>query len=173
MLVLSKILNQEEMVLMMIQKLRINKKFKPCPVDSEDELFPNGIFLFNISKMTEFINANQALFPIELISSKDLDNWNKGTLDEETIKCADLSRPIILAEISPRRLNLIDGHHRLEKANRLGVQTLPAFKISSKFHTQFLTTQNGYEAYVRYWNEKIKNLQDDKVEMKFLESVQD
>jgi hypothetical protein len=69
-------------------------------------------------------------------------------LNEETVNCADLSRPIILAEISPRRLSLIDGHHRLEKANRLGIQTLSAFKIGSKFHTQFLTTQKGYEAYV-------------------------
>lgn len=153
--------NRIEMILMMLEKLRIKKQFIPCPVDSEDELFPNGIFIFNISKMTEFINANQPLFPKELVSIKDLDNWNEGTLNEEAVNCADLSRPIILAEISPKRLSLIDGHHRLEKANRLGAQTLPAFKISSKFHTQFLTTQKGYEAYIRYWNEKIKNLQNE------------
>ena len=94
-----------EMVLMTLRKLRIKKQFKPCPVNSEDEIFPNGIFIFNISKMTEFINANQPLFPKELISIKDLDNWNKGILNEETINCADLSRPIILAEISPGRLS--------------------------------------------------------------------
>lgn len=121
------------MVLMMLQKLRMNKQFQPCPVDSEDELFPNGIFIFNISSMTEFMNANQPLFPKELILIKELDNWNKGTFHEETVNSADLSRPIILAEISPKRFSLIRGHYRIEKANRLGV---------------------------RYWNEKIKNLQE-------------
>jgi hypothetical protein len=36
-------------------KLKIIKKFTPCPIDDGDELFPNGIFEFNITKMLSFI----------------------------------------------------------------------------------------------------------------------
>lgn len=43
---------------------KINKRFKPCPVEDEDELFPNGIFEFNVTKMQLFIDENPHLFPL-------------------------------------------------------------------------------------------------------------
>ena len=33
------------------RKLKTNRRFTPCPIDDEDELYPNGIFVFNITKM--------------------------------------------------------------------------------------------------------------------------
>jgi hypothetical protein len=36
-------------------KLKIDNAFTPCPVADGDELFPNGIFEFNITKMVEYI----------------------------------------------------------------------------------------------------------------------
>jgi len=37
------------------QILKTDKKFIPCPVADGDELFLNGIFEFNITKMLEYI----------------------------------------------------------------------------------------------------------------------
>lgn len=36
----------------MQELLKIDKKFTPCLTDDGDELFPNGIFVFNISRIS-------------------------------------------------------------------------------------------------------------------------
>jgi hypothetical protein len=33
------------------RKLRLNKNFHPCEVNENEELCPNGIFVFNISRI--------------------------------------------------------------------------------------------------------------------------
>jgi hypothetical protein len=136
--------------------LKVDPIFKPCPVDNHDELFNNGIFVFNISKMIDFIENNPD--QIERIEIATDDYTSFSTINEEHLESVDISRPVILAEIAPGRFNLIDGHHRLEKARRLGVQTLPAFRLTCEQHIRFLTDKNAYHAYVGYWNEKLDSL---------------
>ena len=48
-------------------KLRLDKKFQAIKVDETDELFPNGFFVFNITKLISFIKANPDQFPVELV----------------------------------------------------------------------------------------------------------
>jgi len=38
--------------------LKINENFIPCPSKEGDELYANGIFVFNITKMLGYINKN-------------------------------------------------------------------------------------------------------------------
>jgi hypothetical protein len=64
--------------------------------------------------------------------------------------------PVILAEIAPGQYILIDGHHRMAKALKLGTETLPGHKLGMAQQLPFLTTVLGYQAYVRYWNDKLK-----------------
>lgn len=139
----------------MAVKLELDKTFQPCPAEPGDELFPNGIFEFNITRLLSFIEANVDRFPIERVGIADIPNYGSERLDEETIRTADLLRPILLAEISPGRFNLIDGHHRVAKARREAVGTLPAHRVSCPFHVRFLTSTRAYERYVDYWNGKL------------------
>ena len=137
----------------------ISKKFTPCPVEEDDELFPNGVFEFNVTKMQLFINENPQLFPLTQARVVEYSALNTN-LDDGYIfsEAVDVDRPVILAEIAPDRYNLIDGHHRLEKARKLGMKFVPAFKIAPEQHMAFLTTSSGYIAYIDYWNQKVKNL---------------
>jgi hypothetical protein len=136
------------------RKLKI-KKFTPCPVDDGDELYPNGIFVFNITKMIEYIRSSS--LPCEEVMVKD---FNKPTtkFEEDYLSTVDVTKPIIVAEISPGRYNVIDGNHRMEQARRMGMEKIPAYRISPDQHLQFLTTEQGYLAYVEYWNSKLKEL---------------
>ncbi len=137
-------------------KLKFNKNFKACPVDYDDEIYPNGIFHFNITKMIEYIQKNN--FPVEQVSVKEVrKRFSTDLLDETTILNAKVENPIILGEIAPNRFNVIDGNHRLERAHRDGLETIPAYRISPKDHMQFLTDERSYEIYVSYWNEKLKD----------------
>jgi len=137
----------------MDRKLKFSKRFTPCPVDDGDELYPNGIFVFNITKMAQFIEE-QGIQPEEVMVrdfSRGSSKWK-----EDHMQSVDVTRPVIVAEIAPGRYSVIDGNHRMEKARRLGLDSLQAYRISPDQHIRFLTTEQGYKSYVEYWNGKLK-----------------
>lgn len=139
----------------MTRKLKNDGRFTPCSIEDGDELYPNGIFVFNITKMTEYITSHE--IPCEEVQVKDFSRGS-SKFKEEHLAAVDVSRPVIGAEISPGRYNVIDGNHRMEKARRLGLETVMAYKLGPEQHIQFLTTSQGYSAYVPYWNGKLKDL---------------
>lgn len=84
----------------MVSKLKKLPNFKPLPVDDGDEMFPNGIFEFNITKMLDFIHQNNSILPEPV---KVADFWHSGKgLDESHIPICDLTKPIIIAEIAQK-----------------------------------------------------------------------
>jgi hypothetical protein len=141
-------------------KLKLDKKFRPCVVEPGDERYRNGIFEFNISRLLAHIDAQADRFPIEFAELAAIPDYGgDANLDEETVLAADLSRAILLAEISPGRYSLIDGNHRVAKARREAAPTVPARRIDCPHHVSFLTSTRAYETYVEYWNSKVKDLQ--------------
>lgn len=139
--------------------LKLDEKFQPCPVNEGEEVYPNGIFHFNISRLLGFVDDHPGRFPIELIALTEIANYGDSHLNEETVRSADLARPILLAEISPGLFNVIDGNHRVAKARRDGMPTIPAQRIYCPDHVQFLTSVIAYQKYVEYWNSKIQAMQ--------------
>jgi ParB/Sulfiredoxin domain len=139
-----------------LARLRLDRYFEPCPSEPGDELYPNGIFEFNISRLIAFIGANAERFPIELVGLAGIPDYgHSNPLDENAIEAADLSRPILLAEIAPDRYNLIDGHHRVARARRGGIHSIPAYRLRCPEHVAFLTSIRAYQTYVGYWNDKV------------------
>ena len=141
-----------------MKKLKFDKKFQPVAVSLGDEMYRNGIFEFNITKLSEFLDKNQDKFLIEMLEVNGLEMFNSDNLDEKTINSASLAKPVILAEISPYQFNVIDGNHRIKKASRSNVTKVPAYKVYSGQHIKFLTSEQAYKAYIEYWNSKIKSL---------------
>lgn len=155
------------------RKLDQNIKRRALDLTSgaEYEYFLNGIFRFNISKLNEYITMYPEEFELVQIGVADYSHLilNKD-LNPEYVESADLSRPILFAEIAPDRhgltripedyysrgYNLIDGHHRLAKAKKYEVTTLPAYIVRMEQHISFMT--EGFEAYVGYWNGKLKQM---------------
>lgn len=138
----------------MNRKLKINSHFISCPIDDEDELYPNGIFVFNITKMTEYVQHRN--ITCEEVLVKDFSRGS-SKFRENHLATVDVSKPIIVAEISPGRFNVIDGNHRMEKARRMGIERILAYKLSPEQHMQFLTTEKGYLTYIEYWNSKLED----------------
>jgi hypothetical protein len=136
-------------------KMKADKDFTPFPVDDGDEMYPNGFFVLNITKMAEYIQHNLESIDCEDVRVKDY-STGFSTFTEDHLATVDVSKPIILAEISPGRFSVIDGNHRMEQARRLGMEKIPAYKLGPCQHMQFLTTEKGYLAYIEYWNDKLK-----------------
>ena len=139
----------------MVRKLKVKNDFTPCPAVVGDELYPNGIFVFNITRMIEYIENNHDRVTLQEVSVDDFFE-SFSTVNESHVDSVDISRPIILAEIAPGHYNLIDGKHRVEKARRMGIKNVPAYKLNVDQHLKFLINKEGYVAYVEYWNSKLK-----------------
>lgn len=138
---------------MVSRKLKVEEGFTPCPVADDDELFPNGIFEFNITKMLEWIEQNPEVIVENVVVSGF---FRDSSITESHMDSVDISRPVILAEIAPDRYNLIDGHHRMEKARRMEIKDMPAYRLNVEQHIGFLTSESAYLTYVEYWNSKLK-----------------
>ncbi|RLB70222.1 MAG: hypothetical protein DRH04_03970 [Deltaproteobacteria bacterium] len=139
----------------MVQKLKVKNDFTPCPAVVGDELYPNGIFVFNITRMIEYIENNHDRVTLQEVSVDDFFE-SFSTVNESHVDSVDISRPIILAEIAPGHYSLIDGKHRVAKARRMGIKNVPAYKLNVDQHLKFLINKEGYVAYVEYWNSKLK-----------------
>ena len=139
----------------MATKLKIDNNFTPCPAIAGDEMRANGIFVFNITKMSEYIKNNLDSIMLQKITVKDfLESFL--SINESHMETVDISQPIILAEIAPDQHNVLDGNHRMEKARRAGIKHLPAYKLNVNQHLQFLIDKTAYISYVEYWNSKLK-----------------
>jgi len=135
-------------------RFKIDKGFIPCPVDYGDELYPNGIFEFNITKIAEYIEKNLGAIGVETVALADF-HREFSSIDEARVDKVDVLRPVITAEISPGRYNLIDGNHRVQKARRMGLTTITAYRLTARQHMKFLTSKRAYETYIGYWNSKL------------------
>jgi hypothetical protein len=141
----------------MAHPLSMNDKFTPCPVAVGDELYPNGIFVFNITKITEYLQERADRVALEEVAVSDFSKAF-SSINESYVDSVDISKPVVVAELSPGRYTLIDGHHRMEKARRMGLKSVRAYKLSVEQHIRFLTSKEAYQAYVGYWNSKLKEM---------------
>jgi hypothetical protein len=148
-------------------RLKRDKNFQPCLVESGDEHYANGIFEFNITRLLAYVDTCAERFPIERVLVDDFPAYGRSHLNEGTVRAADLSRPILLAEIAPGRFNVIDGNHRLARARRESVQMVPARRVRCPDHVPFLISDWAYEKYVEYWNSKLEDLSQAKSPRKY------
>ena len=143
----------------------------PCVPETGDEIFCNGVFYFNITALLGWLKQNPQ--PVVCMPT---DMWASSFPKEDSyVEAADLTRPIIVAEIAPdyrdfvpdipehhwtsRGYVYIDGQHRIERARQLGIKALPAVVIRMEQHIPFL--YEGYDRYVKYWNGKLKDRTED------------
>ncbi len=82
----------------MTKMLKIDNSFTPCPCKSCDELYPNGIFDLNITKVLEYIKDNPDSIPLEEVAVSEI---FKGflSIDEPHMESVDITVPVLLAEI--------------------------------------------------------------------------
>src|SRR5690606_37205797 len=132
-------------------------KFTPCVAMENDEIFRNGIFGFNISRILEDIHSGR--LPVEkediLIQEWCKSHGHYSSLNEDHLTTVDIDKTIIQAEIRPGFFTIIDGNHRIEKAYRLGKSDISSYKLIGEQLIPYFITTKGYQAFVEYWNSKL------------------
>ena len=80
--------------------------------------------------MLEYITVGKLNAEIELINVSE---WFKthirGSVNEDHLPKADISKPVLQAEIRPGVFEIIDGNHRIEKACRNDVEFVDLYKL--------------------------------------------
>jgi hypothetical protein len=104
--------------------------------------------------MIEFIHSQPSIFVTEDVPVDDFPR-EFSSINEEHMENVQIAEPVILAEISPGRYNLIDGNHRMDKARRLKNERVQAYRLRVDHHIKFLTSMQAYKAYIEYWNSKL------------------
>ena len=137
----------------MLVRLKLNKKYVPAECFDNDEYCSNGYFVWNVSRLIEFIGNNKNNVIFEKINVKDYNSF--CSINEEHLPTVDITIPVILIEINPGLYNLIDGQHRVAKATRDGVEQIDAYKLTVNQHINFMSEIKRYEKFVEYWNGKI------------------
>ena len=141
--------------------LKLKKNYIPKKqINEELEIYKNGIFNFFISKILEDIENGVFEPKMERIN---IEKWKKthctnNSLNEEHLKMVNTKKPIIQAEISIDKFEIIDGNHRFEKALRDGKKTINSYKIYVEELIPYFYDQKGYECFVKYWNSKLDEL---------------
>lgn len=138
------------------RKLKLDQNYIPLPVYEGDEIYPNAIFNFNISRILEQIHSGMLDVEQERINVHE---WFKthfrGSVNEEHLPNVDITKPIIQAEIRPGMFEVIDGNHRMEKAYWDGIPFIHSYKLRGEQLVPFFMKVEGYRAFVEYWNSKL------------------
>ncbi len=138
------------------RKIKLDENYIPLPAHQGDEIYPNGIFNFNISRILEYIGEGKLDAEEERIAVRD---WFKthirGSVNEDHLAMVDVTKPVLQAEIRPGIFEIIDGNHRMEKAYRDKIEFVNSFKLKGEQLLAFFVDKRGYEAFVEYWNSKL------------------
>ncbi|GGA91405.1 hypothetical protein [Ornithinibacillus halotolerans] len=139
------------------RKLKLQSNYTPYPInDEDDEVYRNGIFQINITKIIEQIRSGKLLPEKEQIHVQD---WFKthfhGSINEDHLPSVDVTKTIIQAEISPDMYTIMGGNHRVEKAYREGTPYIDSFKLRVEQILPYFKETRGYETFVGYWNSKV------------------
>jgi len=75
--------------------MTLDRKFQPILVEDRVELFQNGFFDFNITKLIQDVKAHPKHFPIEYIAVKTVCSSFNKSFDEQVIQAANYLNPIL------------------------------------------------------------------------------
>ncbi len=140
------------------RELIYDPNYVPCPTAPGDEIYVKGTLSLNITAVLKSISAGEIQCPCEDLNIKTwflINFQQQGTIHETHLDKVDLKKPIVLAERKPGAFTVVDGHHRMAKARRDGVENIKAYKISGKDFISFFTTLESYEKFLWDWNEDL------------------
>lgn len=132
------------------------KDYSPFPIAEGDEVYPNGIFHINITKIQEHIKDGTLVVEEELVSVRGcFTSHYRGSVNEDHLPTVEVGKTIIQAEIRPDHFEVIDGNHRLEKAYRQGTEYVNSYRLQGEQLLPYFINENGYIAFIDYWNRKL------------------
>jgi hypothetical protein len=137
--------------------LMLDRNYTPVELHENDEIFRNGIFQWNITKIIQYIDQYKSNISTSRIDVTEhySSKYAFANISQDHVNLVDINIPVIQAEINPNQYMIIDGHHRLVKAYYDGVKYMESYILKVNQHIPFFITVKSYKAFVKYWNSKV------------------
>lgn len=98
----------------------------------------NGILIWDVTSILEDIQTHPDDYTIRYLSTARLAEHNDARVSHTQAMLTDLSKPLVVAELSKDHLLLIDGNHRLFKAESLGLEKVPCYYLPREQQQHFI-----------------------------------
>ena len=98
----------------------------------------NGILIWDVTSILEDIEQHPDSYTIQTLSTALLADHNDARVSHTRAAASDLTKPLVVAELSKDHLLLIDGNHRLHKARALGLENIPCYLSFSNSSSIFV-----------------------------------
>lgn len=98
----------------------------------------NGILIWDVTSILEDIEQHPDSYTIQTLSTALLADHNDARVSHTRAMASDLTKPLVVAELSKDHLLLIDGNHRLYKARTLGLENIPCYYLSQRQQQHFI-----------------------------------
>lgn len=132
--------------------------FTPCRCGGNDIIRDLHGFTFNLSRMAADIQKSPDKYIRHKIDLSFYCNSVSGTGKEG--KTSRALYPIILLEIKPDHYEMLCGYYKAVQALQNGISELEAVFVTSKQHVRFMTSENAYKSFIRYWNTAVDEIDD-------------
>lgn len=103
-----------------------------------EQKYQIGTISGNIMWDIEKIKKDISQYVIKEYHTFELIEENPFYGNEQYAMSTDISIPLIVVELKKGKRKLIDGNHRLFKANKLGHKTIAAYYLSEEQHKKYI-----------------------------------
>src|SRR5699024_11969112 len=110
-------------------KLKRDNTYALYSMIDGNEVFRNGIFRINITKIIEHIECG-IIKPVQNANGKNtiainVQEWYQShpwhaSINEDHLPSVNIANPVIQVEFNPWKYKIIDGNHRMDLAYRKG-----------------------------------------------------
>ncbi len=98
----------------------------------------NGILIWDITSILEDIESHPDNYTVRYLPTSLLTDHNESRVSHTRAMATDISKPLVVAELSEGHMLLIDGNHRLYKAETLGMKNVPCYYLTQKQQQHFI-----------------------------------
>ena len=98
----------------------------------------NGILIWDITSILDDIENHPDIYTVRYLPTNLLADHNESRVSHTRAMATDTSKPLVVAELSEGHMLLIDGNHRLYKAETLGMETVPCYYLTREQQQHFI-----------------------------------
>ncbi|HBF1820718.1 TPA: ParB/RepB/Spo0J family partition protein [Clostridioides difficile] len=130
----------------------MNLIYKSFNTEQGDETFTDCIFIWNISKLLDYLKSSKKyLYKLNKVQYTNLITRGQS-VDESKIELVNLDEPVIVIDYYRGNL-LIDGIHRVRKAQKLNCEYIYAYVVPFEEHIKFLKNRTYFDLMIKLYNE--------------------
>ncbi|MFA8997923.1 ParB N-terminal domain-containing protein [Clostridioides difficile] len=130
----------------------MNLLYKSFNTEQGDDTFTDSIVIWNISKLLVYLKSSRKhLYKLNKVQYTNLITHGQS-VDESKIELVNLYEPIIVIDNYNGANLLIDGIHRVRKAQKHNCEYIYAYVVPFEEHIKFLKNRKYFDLMIELYS---------------------